>query len=228
MIEFTESFSLQTPEEFVENVLVGILHARIVFVGPDFRFGRQGLGTVDLLGKLGAQYGFEVRTISAVQPDGQRSISSTWIRDLLAEGRVGEAAVLLERRPSVRGMVVRGEQRGRQLGFPTANLSSDLEGLIPADGVYAAFATVDGRTMPAAASVGNNPTFVGVPDKQVEAHILDETLDLYGKTLEVSFVEYIRGMAKFDSVEALVAQMSDDEAKVREVLGVPQRRTVGS
>jgi riboflavin kinase/FMN adenylyltransferase len=82
--------------------------------------------------------------------------------------------------------------------------------------------------MPAAASIGNNPTFVGVPDKQVEAHILDETLDLYGKTLEVSFVEYIRGMAKFDSVEALVAQMSDDEAKVREVLGVPQKRAVSS
>jgi riboflavin kinase/FMN adenylyltransferase len=226
MIEFTESFSLQTPEEFVENVLVGILHVGLVLVGPDFRFGRQGLGTVDLLAGLGAQHGFEVRTIGAVQPDGERSISSTWIRELLAKGRVGEAAELLERRPSVRGIVVRGEQRGRQLGYPTANLSSDLEGLVPADGVYAALATVDGRTMPAAASIGNNPTFVGVPDKQVEAHLLDETLDLYGKTLELSFVQYIRDMAKFDNVEALVAQMSDDEAKVREVLGVPQKRAV--
>jgi riboflavin kinase/FMN adenylyltransferase len=122
--------------------------------------------------------------------------------------------------------VVRGEQRGRQLGYPTANLSSELEGLVPADGVYAALATVDGRTMPAAASIGNNPTFVGVPDKQVEAHILDETLDLYGKMLEVSFVQYIRGMAKFDSVDALVAQMRDDEVRVRDVLGVPQKRTV--
>jgi riboflavin kinase/FMN adenylyltransferase len=222
-IQFTREFSLQEPEDFVKKVLVDLLHARIVFVGEDFRFGRQGRGTVALLERLGGEYGFEVRLIAAVRPTGDRVISSSWIRDLLSEGRVGEAATLLGRLPSVRAIVVPGERRGRALGYPTANLAQDVEGYIPADGVYAAYATVDGRTIPAAVSIGNNPTFAGVRDKQVEAHLLDEDLDLYGKTVEVSFVEYIRGMEKFPGVPELVAQMTLDEARVRELLGVPAR-----
>ncbi|TXN32801.1 bifunctional riboflavin kinase/FAD synthetase [Lacisediminihabitans profunda] len=223
MIEFTEAFSLKTPEDFVLDVLVNALHARLVFVGPDFRFGHRGLGTVELLERLGLSHGFEVRVIEAVRPYGDRVISSTWIRGLLAEGRVGEAAALLERRPTVRGIVVPGERRGRALGYPTANLSRSVEGFVPADGVYAAYATVDGRTMPAAVSIGNNPTFVGVPDKQIEAHLLDEDLDLYGKTVEIAFVEYIRGMEKFASVDDLVVQMTADEARVRQLLEMPAR-----
>jgi riboflavin kinase/FMN adenylyltransferase len=225
MIEFTEPFSLKTPEQFVADVLVNALHARLVFVGPDFRFGHRGLGTVELLERLGRLHGFEVRTIEAVRPFGDRVISSTWIRGLLAEGRVGEAAELLERRPTVRGIVVPGERRGRELGYPTANLSRSVEGFVPADGVYAAYATVDGRTMPAAVSIGNNPTFVGVPDKQIEAHLLDEDLDLYGKTVEIAFVEYIRGMEKFASVDDLVVQMTADEGRVRQLLGMAARST---
>lgn len=224
MMEFTTEFSRQSPEDFIEQVLDRLLDARLVFVGPDFRFGRQGSGSIGFLSELGKDHGFEVRSVGAVKPDGQRSISSTWIRDLMSEGRVREAAVLLDRLPSVRGVVVRGEQRGRALGYPTANLSADLEGFIPADGVYAARVTVDGRTMPSAVSIGNNPTFVGVPDKQVEAHILDADLDLYGKTLEVAFVDFVRGMAKFDSVDDLVTQMVLDEARVREVLGMPEKQ----
>lgn len=200
MIEFTYDFSLKEPEDFVTDVLVAALHAKLVFVGPDFRFGHRGLGTVESLKRLGQLHGFEVRMIEAVRPLGDRVISSTWIRDLLAEGRVAEAATLLERQASVRGIVVHGERRGRELGYPTANLARSVEGFVPADGVYAAYATVDGRTIPAAVSIGNNPTFVGVPDKQIEAHLLDEDLDLYGKTIEITFVEYIRGMEKFESV----------------------------
>lgn len=225
MIEFTEAFSLKEPEDFARDVLVSALHAKLVFVGPDFRFGHRGLGTVELLERLGRTHGFEVRTIEAVRPFGDRVISSTWIRDLLAEGRVGEAATLLERRPTVRGIVVPGERRGRELGYPTANLARSVEGFVPADGVYAAYATVDGRTMPAAVSIGNNPTFVGVPDKQIEAHLLDEDLDLYGKTVEIAFVEYIRGMEKFASVDDLVVQMTADEARVRHLLGMSARST---
>ena len=225
MVEFTREFSQLSAEDFIQRVLVDAVHARLVFVGSDFRFGRNGLGTVGLLIERGRQNGFEVRIIEPVRPEGDRVISSTWVRDLLSAGRVDEAAKLLERRPAVRGEVVHGEQRGRKLGYPTANLSANLEGFIPADGVYAAFATVDGRTMPAAVSIGNNPTFVGVPDRQVEAHILDEDLDLYGKTMEVSFVEFIRGMAKFASVEELVSQIALDEQRVREILQVPARPT---
>ncbi len=225
MVEFTREFSRLSAEEFIQRVLVEALHARLVFVGPDFRFGRDGLGDVQLLIEHGRRKGFDVRMIDPVRPDGDRVISSTWVRDLLAEGRVDEAAKLLERRPTVRGEVVHGEQRGRKLGYPTANLSANLEGFIPADGVYAAYATVDGRTMPAAVSIGNNPTFVGVPERQVEAHLLDENLDLYGKTLEVAFVAFIRGMAKFDSVDELVDQIRLDEQRVREILQLSARPT---
>ncbi len=225
MIEFTESFSLLEPEDFVREVLVEALDAKLVFVGPDFRFGHRGVGTTELLAGLGTSHGFEVRTIEAVRPQGDRVISSTWIRDLLSEGRVDEAARLLERRAAVRGIVVPGEHRGRALGYPTANLARSVEGFVPADGIYAAYATADGRTMPAAVSIGNNPTFAGVPDRQIEAHLLDEDLDLYGKTVEIEFVDYIRGMEKFDTVDELVAQMTLDESRVRELLGMPERTT---
>jgi riboflavin kinase/FMN adenylyltransferase len=225
MVAFTREFSRLSAEDFIQRVLVEAVHARLVFVGSDFRFGREGRGNVELLIESGRENGFEVRIVEAVRPEGDRVISSSWIRDLLSDGRVDEAATLLGRRPSVRGEIVRGEQRGRELGYPTANLSANLEGFIPADGVYAAFATVDGRTMPAAVSIGNNPTFVGVPDKQVEAHLLDEDLDLYGKMMEVSFVEFIRGMAKFADVGELVSQIGRDEQRVREILHVPARPT---
>ena len=221
MVEFTEEFSQLSAEDFIKRVLVDAVRARVVFVGVDFRFGHRGRGDVDLLVERGRDNGFDVHIIEPVRPEGDRVISSSWIRDLLSEGRVDEAAKLLERLPSVRGEVVHGEQRGRALGYPTANLSANLEGFIPADGIYAAHATVGGRTMPAAVSIGNNPTFDGVAEKQVEAHILDEDLDLYGATLEISFVEYIRGMAKFDSVPDLVAQIGRDEARTREILKLP-------
>lgn len=223
MIKFTPEFALMPAQVFVTEVLVRALRAKLVFVGPDFRFGHRGLGAVQQLKDLGKDHGFEVRMIEAVRPLGDRVISSSWIRDLLAKGLVAEAAVLLQRYSTVRGVVVPGERRGRALGYPTANLSQSVEGFVPADGVYAAYASVNGKTMPAAVSIGNNPTFAGVRDKQIEAHLLDVDLDLYGSTVEIAFVEYIRGMEKFASVDELVLQMTLDESRVRELLGVTAR-----
>ena len=226
MLTFDEQLRDLSPREFAESVLAGAIHASIVFVGSDFRFGAKGAGTVETLTELGRELGFEVRLIdSVVAPAGaqaERRASSTWVRELLAEGRVAEAAVVLGRAPSIRAEIVGGEQRGREMGYPTANLSHDVEGFVPADGVYAARILIDGVSYAAAVSIGNNPTFVGVPDKTVEAHVLDETFDLYGTIVDLSFIEYIRPMNKFPDVDALVAQMNRDEDRIREVLHQPR------
>lgn len=232
MLAFDRAFSEQSPEEFVRTILVDALHASVVLVGSDFKFGVRGSGTVDVLERLGREHGFEVRLIADVvaspETTSPRRASSTWVRELLADGRVAEAAEVLGHEATVRGVVVQGAQRGRELGYPTANLSPGMEGFIPGDGVYAAWFTADGKRYGAAVSIGNNPTFEGVPDKQVEAHVLDETIDLYGKTVEVAFVSYIRGQVKYSTVEALIEQIADDEARVRVILGYPPRsRPVG-
>ena len=224
MLAFTREFSEQTPEAFVETILVDALNARIVLVGSDFRFGAKGAGTVDVLRSLGATHGFEVVLIDDVVADGtERRASSTWVRELLAAGDVERAADVLGQLPSIRSTVVHGHERGRELGYPTANLSPDIEGFIPADGVYAAWYTVDGVRYGAAVSIGNNPTFEGVPDKTVEGHLFDVTLDLYDATVEVSFVKFIRGMRKFSGMDALAEQMARDEAEIRELLGYPPK-----
>ena len=218
MLHFDRAFSTQSPEQFVQNILVDALHAGIVFVGADFKFGAHGAGNVALLQRLGSALGFQVRVVEVMSLDGTHRVSATRIRQLLTAGDVAAAARLLGRPHAVRGTVIRGEQRGRALGFPTANLSPRLEGFIPADGVYGGWLTVDGARLPAAISVGNNPTFDGVPERQVEAHVLDRDLDLYGKTVEVSFVSRIRGMEKFTGVESLIAQIGRDVSQVRELL----------
>ena len=229
MLEFDRAFSEQSPQEFVERILVDALHAKVVMVGADFRFGNRGSGTVDTLREFGDRLGFAVHVIDdVVEPEAgsehRRRASSTWIRELLAAGRVAEAAKVLGHEPTVRGEVVMGAQRGRALGFPTANLSPRNEGFIPGDGVYAAWFTADGVRYGSAVSIGNNPTFDGVPEKQVEAHVLDETIDLYGKVVEVAFVEFIRGQVKYSTIEALIEQIADDERKVRVILGYPEKR----
>jgi len=219
MLTFDRSFSEQSPEDFVTRILVDALHARVVFVGSDFRFGAKGAGTVELLRELGEQHGFEVRLIDDVVAAGsERRASSTWVRELLAAGDVDKAAEVLGILPTIRSTVVHGLQRGRELGYPTANLSPEIEGYIPADGVYAAWLTVDGQRYGAAVSIGNNPTFEGVPDKQVEAHVLDQSFDLYDKTVEVSFVRFIRGMRKFSGMDELAGQMAKDEQAIRGIL----------
>ena len=220
VIPFDRQFSMRSPESFVTDVLVDALNAKLVLVGGDFRYGSRGMGNVESLQESGARHDFEVRLVDDVRRGTGRRASSSWVREALAAGRVSEAAEVLGYAPAVRSVVVPGERRGRELGFPTANLAPGPEGLIPADGIYAGWLTVDGTSYPAAISVGNNPTFVGVPARQVEAHVLDQDFDLYGKTVEVAFVEQLRGMVKYDSVDALVAQLGDDVSKTRDILGV--------
>ncbi len=228
MLTFDESLANLPARDFVEDVLVSALGARTVLVGADFRFGRGGAGDPALLRELGAELGFAVDVVDDVRAIAAgRRVSSTWIRELLAEGDVATAAKLLGRPPAVWGEVVHGLERGRALGYPTANLSQDLEGFVPADGVYAGWLVDEGSAdglrrgirYPAAISVGTNPTFDDVPVRQVEAHVLDETdLDLYGHRVEVQFVERIRGMIAFDGVDALVRKMAEDVGRVRESL----------
>ncbi len=220
VLKFDRALSDQSAEDFVREVLVGALNAKAVLVGHDFRFGANGGGDLELLRALGSEYGFAVHLIPEVAVGDAGRVSSTQIREYLARGLVREAATLLGREPSIRSVVVRGEARGRELGYPTANLAPDIEGMVPADGVYAAWASVDSVRYPAAVSIGNNPTFAGVPERQVEAHLLDERLDLYGRELTVSFVEFVRSMHKFASADALVAQMKLDEGAIRRILGV--------
>jgi riboflavin kinase/FMN adenylyltransferase len=218
VLTFDRSIADLDPEEFVRRILVDAVHAQVILVGRDFRFGSGGAGTVETLRELGATYGFSVEIIDDVQPENGRRVSSTWIRELLADGDVAHAAELLGHVPVVRGTVVHGAKRGRQLGFPTANLSPESEGLIPADGVYAGWLTDGGERYPAAISVGNNPTFDGVPQKQVEAYVLDRELDLYDHRVEIAFVERIRGMVAFAGIEPLIEQMRDDIERVRGLL----------
>ncbi|MWV50357.1 bifunctional riboflavin kinase/FAD synthetase [Rathayibacter sp. VKM Ac-2803] len=220
LLTFDEAFRSLTAEEFVQQVLVDALEARIVLVGSDFRFGARGAGDVDRLRALGEVHGFTVELIDDVRPEHGRRVSSTWIRELLADGDIEHATRLLGHEPVVRGVVVHGAKRGRELGFPTANLSPESQGLIPADGVYAGRLTAEGRTYPAAISVGSNPTFVGVPPKQVEAFVLDETLDLYDLVVDVAFVSRIRGQVAYEGIEPLIRQMNDDVTRVRTVLGI--------
>ena len=221
MLRFDRELADEPPELFVENVLTQALHAQVVLCGADFRFGARGAGDVELLRRAGVANGFDVVILNDVLVDGQsgpRRASATWVRELLAEGRVREAAALLGRLPSIQSTVVHGEQRGRELGYPTANLDPAIEGYLPADGVYATWAVVDGVSYASATSIGNNPTFDGIPQHRVESHLYDQKLDLYDRPIELQFVDYLRPMKRFDSADALVAQMRTDDARIRELL----------
>ncbi|MFT4123197.1 MAG: bifunctional riboflavin kinase/FAD synthetase [Microbacteriaceae bacterium] len=222
VLAFDEEFSRESPEEFVDRVLVGGLDARLVLVGADFRFGHRGAGDVAALAALGRQRGFDVEAVEDViveERGDRRRASSTWVRELLDAGDVAGAARVLGRPHRVRSIVVRGAQRGRALGYPTANLDPAMEGYLPGDGVYAVRVRVRGGQHPGVASVGNNPTFRGVPARQAEAHVFDESFDIYGEPIEVEFVELVRPMRRFDDVETLVAQMHEDARVARAMLG---------
>lgn len=224
LLTFDEALAAIPAEEFVRGILVDALQARTVLVGRDFRFGAGGAGDPALLERMGAEHGFRVDVVDDVRAvHADRRVSSTWIREALSAGDITTAARLLGRTPSVWGEVVHGLKRGRELGYPTANLSPDLEGFVPADGVYAGWLVdVDGArrtSYPAAISVGTNPTFDDVHARQVEAYVIDETgLDLYGHHVEVRFVERVRGMTAFDGIDALLVQMADDVERSRAIL----------
>lgn len=226
LLRFDESLASLSPEEFVRHVLVEPLATRTVLVGHDFRFGKGGAGDPEVLGRLGAEHGFRVDVVDDVRAlDTDRRVSSTWIREALADGDVETAGRLLGHAPSVFGEVVHGLKRGREMGYPTANLATDLEGFVPADGVYAGWLVDEasplhpGTRYPAAISVGTNPTFADVVVRQVEAYVLDETeLDLYGHEVDVEFVSRIRGMTAFSGMDTLKTQIADDVRRVRDAL----------
>ncbi|MHC5560074.1 bifunctional riboflavin kinase/FAD synthetase [Kocuria sp. U4B] len=234
VLSYSLEFARQSTEEFVLGALVGPLGARCLVVGTDTRLGRDNSGNVDTLRALGARHGFEVLVVedlldplgepAAEDAEAHRRCSSTWIRACLHDGDVRAAARLLGRNHRIRGEVVHGAARGRELGYPTANLSPDAAGFVPADGVYAGWLVdAQGTRWPTAISVGSNPTFENVP-RQVEAHVIDrpeepvEDFDLYGQDVVVEFVERLRGMVAYEGVDKLVAQMDDDVARTREIL----------
>ncbi|WP_440099499.1 bifunctional riboflavin kinase/FAD synthetase [Streptosporangium sp. H16] len=223
VLPFTLEFSRMSPDEFVQTVLVDRLHAAGVVVGENFRFGHKASGDVETLRTLGEKYDFVAEAVPLVS-EGE-TISSTRIREQITAGDMEAVTRTLGRPHRVEGVVVRGYQRGRQLGFPTANLESPEFTAIPADGVYAGWlqgvstgnlpAVYGGERWPAAISVGTNPTFEGVP-RTVEAYALDrDDLDLYGAHVAVDFGPRLRGNTRFDSIEALVAQIHADVDEVR-------------
>jgi riboflavin kinase/FMN adenylyltransferase len=224
VLPFSREIAGWSPEEFVDRVLVDVLHAGAVVVGANFRFGHRASGDVATLRAAGAEKGF---LVEGVELDGGPQVwSSTYVRTCLAAGDVAGAAEALGRPIMVRGVVVRGDQRGRELGFPTANVPvAEAGGGVPADGVYAGWLRrLDtGERYPAAISVGTNPTFEGERSRRVESYVLDrpsdgDDLDLYDVEVEVTFVQRLRGMERFDSVEDLVARMHDDVAQARDLL----------
>ncbi|GAA2039744.1 bifunctional riboflavin kinase/FAD synthetase [Agromyces tropicus] len=219
LLHYDAALASNTADAFVRRFLVEALDARVLLVGSDFRYGAGNEGDVAMLQRQGEEYGFEVVVVEDVVPEGGRRVSSTWIRELLDAGAVEHAGELLGHLPTVRGLVVHGFKRGRELGYPTANLAPDAEGFIPGDGVYAGWLTDAGTTYPAAISVGVNPTFDGVERRTVEAYVLDRDLDLYDHVVSVEFAHRIRGMEKFDGIDALVEQMGRDVVRARDLVG---------
>lgn len=218
-VPFDLAVAAWEPDEFVRRVLVDTLAAAAVVVGANFRFGRKAAGDVSTLEEQGARHGF---TAEGIPLDGGPMVwSSTYVRTCLATGDVAGAAEALGRPYAVRGIVVRGDQRGRELGYPTANVPTDGLTAAPADGVYAGWLRRHdtGQRFPAAISVGTNPTFDGVRERRVESYVLDRTdLELYGVEVEVSFVDRLRGMVAFSSVDDLIVQMDDDVRRARVLL----------
>lgn len=218
-LPFDRDMAAWTPDEFAERVLVSRLHAAVVVVGANFRYGNRAAGDVSCLSDFGAGHDF---TVEGIPLDGGPQVwSSTYVRTCLASGDVAGAAEALGRPYSIRGIVVKGDQRGRELGFPTANVPATSERAVPPDGVYAGWLTRrdTGERFPAAISVGTNPTFDGVIGRRVESYVLDRTdLDLYGVEVEVAFAEHLRGMVAFESIDALIVQMRADVDRTRALL----------
>lgn len=221
VLPFTPDFSRLSPADFIVKVLVDKLHARAVVEGPNFRFGHKASGDVAYLTELGRTYDYEVEVVDLFvrgAAGGGEPFSSTLTRRLVAEGDMAGAAEILGRPHRVEGVVVRGAQRGRELGFPTANVETLPHTAVPADGVYAGWLTADGERMPAAISVGTNPQFDGT-ERTVEAYAIDRVgLDLYGLHVTVDFLAYVRGQQKFDSIDALLVAMAADVTRCRQLI----------
>ena len=228
VITYTLDFAAQSPQDFVRTWLEGLLGARAVVVGDDVRFGCRNSGDATTLEQIGRDDGFEVEIISKIRSDEGRRWSSTWIRQCLKDGNMGRASQVLGRPHRLRGVVVRGLRRGRELGFPTANLEAATAGVVPPDGVYAGWlvrgssAEAGGQRLPAAISIGTNPTFDDVPQRTVEAHVLGRAdLNLYGEEVGIELVERLRPMLAFDGLDPLLVQMRADIEDTARILDVP-------
>jgi riboflavin kinase/FMN adenylyltransferase len=218
VLPFTAEFAAMSPDEFIDEVLLGGVSASLVLVGSDFRFGVKGSGNIETLIARGATAGFEVITLAHVCVDGETKVSSSTIRDALRAGDVEVATKLLGRPHRVRGLVVHGHQRGRVLGYPTVNLEENNEGMVPKPGVYAGLVRVHGQDFLAGISVGKNPTFTDVTRDQVEAHALDADFDAYGSIAEVGFTHWIRDIESFASVDELIAALHKDFSDIRALI----------
>ncbi len=219
VLPFSREVAAWTPEQFVRDVLVDALHAKAVVVGANFRFGNKAAGDVATLRDLGTELDFAAEGIAL--DGGPQVWSSTYVRNCLAYGDVEGAAEALGRVYSVRGTVVRGDRRGRELGYPTANVPTHGMHAAPADGVYAGWLHRHdtGETYPAAISVGTNPTFAGERERRVEAYVLDrDDLELYDADVEIFFAGRIRGMVRFDGAEDLVQTMAEDVRRAHGML----------
>ena len=211
VVRFTPELARWDPETFVRTVLVEWLHVAEVWVGANFLFGHDRSGNFSLLRSLGARYGFRAEKIDPVRYK-EFVVSSTRVRRLISEGRVDEAGALLGHHYTIDGSVVQGQKRGRDLGFPTANVCAENE-LIPPTGVYATTVTIDGVAYPSITNVGTRPTFESGHEHVIEAHVLDFDKDLYGSKLRVGFVQRLRDEKKFDGAGALKAQIEADRAR---------------
>lgn len=225
VIEFTHQFSQRSAVDFIDHTLCGPINAKGVVVGGNFRFGHGAEGNVDMLADEGRTHGFEVDAVPLLEEDGT-PISSTVIREHVLAGQVEWAARALGRPHVLEGPVVKGQERGRSIGFPTANVEVDDRMCLPADGVYAGHATVvgDGTIWQTAISIGTNPTFGG-SRRTVEAYVLDADLDVYGNHMALSFEHRIRDQVRFDDVDTLVAAIEADVQDTRRLLGAAGGRS---
>ena len=215
IIRFTPELAQWDPETFVRSVLVEWLHVAEVWVGANFLFGHDRSGNFSLLRSLGARYGFRAEKIDPVRYK-DFVVSSTRVRRLIAEGRVDEAGALLGHHYTLDGTVVQGQKRGRELGFPTANLCAENE-LVPPAGVYATTVNIDAMAYPAITNIGTRPTFESGQENIIETHVLDFDNDLYGAKLRLGFVQRLRDEKKFDGVDALKAQIEADRARAKDL-----------
>ena len=214
VMKFTPEFAAMSPEDFVNKILVQQLTATTVVVGKNFTYGHKAAGNIE---SLKAHTEFETVVLDLAPEDGE-VVSSTRIRKLIIEGDVEKARELLTRPHRLDGIVVHGEKRGREIGYPTANLGDLEHQTIPADGIYAGWLSVGIDRWPAAISIGTNPTFEGARGRQVEAYALDQVgLDLYTKAATIEFGWRLRDTLKFDGLEPLLIQMAKDCAKAREL-----------
>ena len=217
VVTFNKEFSQLSPDQFIEDILIGRFSAEHVVIGENFNFGHKAQGTPKYLTEVGPKYGFGV-SIVKLQEDRGSSISSSRIRNLIIDGQIERANELLTRNFYLKGPVIHGEKRGREIGYPTANIGLTSLATIPADGVYAGWLSVGENRWAAAISVGTNPTFPGVRGRQVEAYALDQVgLDLYDQEGKIEFGYRLRDTLKFDGLAPLLEQMKKDCDQAREL-----------